>query len=212
VPTRYGLLIAGFDCSNVAADEFNAWYDTEHVPERMAVKGFINAQRWIGVENPQLALATYDLASVSVLEDPAYTIRKGEGRTPWSRRINAKAKLIMRIVGEQVLPGELAAPAGAGGLLMVAFNVQPQAQADFRAWSDQEHLPALAKVPGVLCARRFEATEGEPRFVAIYHLTDPAVQACAAWQAAIDTPWSARVRPHMSDRIRRVYRRYVPQA
>ena len=45
----YALLIAGFDYSTIAEDEFHAWYDTEHIPERMAVKGFINAQRWIGV-------------------------------------------------------------------------------------------------------------------------------------------------------------------
>ena len=208
MPSRYGLLIAGFDCSNVAADEFNAWYDTEHVPERMAVKGFINAQRWVGADDPQRALATYDLESVRVLEDPAYTIRKAEGRTPWSRRINARAKLVVRIVGEQLLPGRLAAPEAAGGLLMVAFNVKPEAVADFHAWSDQEHLPALARVPGVLCARRFEATEGGPRYVAIYHLTQPEVQASAAWKSAIDTPWSARIRLQTSDRVRWVFRSY----
>jgi len=39
----YGLLVAGFDYSNAGADEFNAWYDTEHVPERERVAGFINA-------------------------------------------------------------------------------------------------------------------------------------------------------------------------
>jgi hypothetical protein len=174
----------------------------------MAVKGFLNAQRWIGVDDPQLALATYDLENVRVLEDPAYTIRKAEGRTPWSRRINAKAKLIVRIVAEQHLPGQLAAPKSAGGLLMVAFNVKPEALADFHAWADQEHLPALAKVPGVLCARRFEATEGGPKYIAIYHLTHPEVQASAAWKAAIDTPWSARIRPQTSDRVRWVLRSY----
>ena len=200
--------MAGFDCSNVAADEFNAWYDTEHIPERMAVKGFINAQRWVGADNPQLALATYDLEHVRVLEDPAYTMRKGEGRSPWSRRIGSKARLFVRIVGEQLLPGTEAGPDAAGGLLMVAFNVQPAADADFKAWSDQEHLPALAKVPGVLSARRFRATEGDQRYIAVYHLTHPEVQASAAWQAAIDTPWSARIRPQTTDRLRLVFRRY----
>jgi hypothetical protein len=194
----------------MAEDEFHAWYDTEHIPERMAVKGFINAERWIGVDDPKFALATYDLESVRVLDDPAYTIRKAEGRTPWSRRIATKTKLSMRLVGEQLLPGRVAAPDGAGALLLVAFNVKPAADADFQAWSDQEHLPALAKVPGVLCARRFRTTEGAPQYVAVYHLTEPEVQASAAWQAAIDTPWSARIRPQTSDRVRHVLRRYSP--
>jgi hypothetical protein len=37
-----GLLVAGFDSSPVNPDEFNDWYDTEHVPERRRVPGFVN--------------------------------------------------------------------------------------------------------------------------------------------------------------------------
>jgi hypothetical protein len=29
-----GILIAAMNFSNVADDEFNDWYDSEHVPER----------------------------------------------------------------------------------------------------------------------------------------------------------------------------------
>jgi len=211
VSSAYAILIVGFDYSTIAEDEFHAWYDTEHIPERMGVKGFINAERWIGVDDPKFALATYDLENLRVLEDPAYTIRKAEGRTPWSRRIASKTRLLVRMVGEQLLPGRRAAPDDAGGLLIVAFNVKPEADSDFHVWSDEEHLPALARVPGVLCARRFRATAGAPRYIAIYHLTDPAVQASAAWKAAIDTPWSARIRPQTSDRVRYVLRRYRPK-
>ena len=32
-----GVLIAAMDFSNVPADEFNDWYDTEHVPDYTAV-------------------------------------------------------------------------------------------------------------------------------------------------------------------------------
>ena len=40
-----GVLIAAMDFSNVAADEFNDWYDTEHIPERQRVPGFLTLQR-----------------------------------------------------------------------------------------------------------------------------------------------------------------------
>ena len=43
-----GILIAAMDFSNVAEDEFNDWYDTEHIPERQRVPGFLSCQRWIG--------------------------------------------------------------------------------------------------------------------------------------------------------------------
>jgi hypothetical protein len=36
-----GVLIAAMDFSNVAEDEFNDWYDTEHIPERQRVPGFL---------------------------------------------------------------------------------------------------------------------------------------------------------------------------
>ena len=50
-----GLLFASFDFSPAQEDEFNDWYDLEHVPERLRVPGFLNAQRWIGEENPKFA-------------------------------------------------------------------------------------------------------------------------------------------------------------
>ena len=175
-----GLLVAAFDYSTIAEEEFNAWYDTEHIPERMAVKGFINAQRWIGADNQQFALATYDLENVRVLEDPAYYVRKAEGKSPWSRRISSKTKLLVRLVGEQLLPGRMPSPGNAGALLFVACNVKPEAEADFNAWSD--------------------------------HLTNTEIPASAAWQAAINTPWTERIRPQTSDRIRHLLRRYQPKA
>ena len=48
-----GVLIAALDFSSVATDEFNDWYDSEHIPdERQRVPGFLTLQRWIGAENP----------------------------------------------------------------------------------------------------------------------------------------------------------------
>ena len=35
----YGLLVAGFNYSMVAEDEFHDWYDSEHIPERQRVPG-----------------------------------------------------------------------------------------------------------------------------------------------------------------------------
>jgi heme-degrading monooxygenase HmoA len=111
-----------------------------------------------------------------------------------------------------IAPGDAAAPEGARALLLNAMNVAPEAEDDFNAWYDEEHLVALARVPGTLAARRYRSTEaggGTHRYVAIYHLASPDVARSAAWKAAADTPWSARVRPHFRDRIRILTRRYV---
>ena len=205
---RYGLLVAGFHYPNIAADEFDDWYDTEHIPERMGVKGFLNAQRWVAPDGSKTALATYDLESLAVLQQPEYVVRKAEGKTAWSRRISRKTELFCRLTAEQIGPGNEAAPSNAGGLLMFATNIAPEAERDFNAWYDEEHLPALRKVPGVLSARRFKTDEGAPQYVALYHLAGPEVASSDAWKKAVETPWTARIRPHMKDVLRLALKKY----
>ena len=82
-----GLLVAGFNFSAVSEDEFNDWYDTEHVPERARTPGFINCERWIGAEDPKISIATYDLETLAVLQSPAYKAIGGVNLSPWSKRV-----------------------------------------------------------------------------------------------------------------------------
>jgi len=204
-----GLLVAAFDFSSAHADEFHDWYDLEHMPERKAVPGFGACERWIGDEQPTASVATYDLDSVDVLRSEAYASIAYGNLSVWSKRVTAMCKRLLRFEGTRIGPGD-AAPEGAGALLLNAMNVAPEAEDDFNAWYDEEHLHALAGVPGTLAARRYRsANGGTHRYVAIYHLASPDVARSAAWNAAVDTPWTARVRPHFRDRIRILTHRYV---
>jgi hypothetical protein len=209
--TAYGLMIAGFNNSNAAEDEFNDWYDMEHFPERLRIKGWINAQRWFAVNNRSIAISTYDIESLAVLEDPEYLAFSFERKSPWSKRMNAICERLCRLVGEQLVPGREAGPDDAEGLLMVAMNVKPEAEADFNAWYDKEHLPRLSQVPGCLSARRFKVGGGTQRYVALYHLREPEVADSAAWKDAVNTPWTMKIRPHTLDHWRLVLRRYRRQ-
>jgi hypothetical protein len=207
-----GLLVAAFDYSTAHADEFHDWYDLEHIPERRAVPGFGACERWIGDEEPTLAVATYDLDAIGVLRSKPYLSIAYGNLSPWSKRVTSMCNRLLRFEGTQMTPGNATAPPQAGGLLLNAMNVAPEAEEDFNAWYDQEHLPALAAVPGTLAARRFRSDEGASgthRYVAIYHLESPQVVRSAAWTSAVNTPWSARIRPQFRDRIRVLTRRYV---
>ena len=207
-----GLLIASFDFSGAAADEFHDWYDLEHIPEREAVPGFGACERWIGDGNPNFSVATYDLDTVEVLQSDAYKAIGGANLSAWSKRVTAKCERLLRFEGTQTNPDDADAPAGAGGLLLNAMNVAPEAEDDFNAWYDEEHLPALIAVPGTLSARRYRSAvegTGVRRYVAIYHLETPDVTRSDAWKTAVDTPWSARVRPHFQDHLRILTKRYV---
>ena len=198
---KKGLLFASFDFSPAHADEFHDWYDLEHIPERMRVPGFINAERWIGDENPKIAAATYDLDTVGVLHSAPYDAIGGANGSVWTKRITAIAHRILRYEGEQLVPGDATAPAGAGALLVASMNVDPAAEHEFNEWYNAEHLPQLAAVPGVLCARRYVSTaaDRERQYLALYHMTGPEVPRSDAWNKAADTEWTRRMRPHFRD-------------
>ena len=209
-----GLLVAGFNYATAHEDEFNDWYDLEHVPERARVPGFLTIERWLGVEDPKISIATYDLESPAVLQGAAYRKIAGDNLSVWSKRVTARCRRICRFEAEQTLPGGLAAPkSGANAMLFFAMNPTPEAEADFNAWYDQEHVPALAAVPGCLAARRFRivsgASDGNHRYLALYHLASTEVQVSEAWKKAVDTPWTHRIRPNTRDRLRIVLKRYV---
>jgi hypothetical protein len=204
-----GTLIAAMNIGRAAEDEFHDWYDTEHLPERTRVPGFLVCQRWIGAADRKVSVATYDLEYVAVLKMPAYLAIGGENLSPWSKRVTRKVERLMRFEGDQILPGGQLPPAGAGGLLLNAMNIAPELDAEFNEWYDKEHIPALAAVPGVLCARRFRGTSGNRTYVALYHLTSPEVVESAEWKQARQSDWTSRLQPHFRDHLRLILTRYV---
>jgi hypothetical protein len=210
-----GLLLAVFDYANAAADEFHDWYDLEHIPERRAVAGFGACERWLDTEAAAVSAASYDLDSYDVMASAAYQAIAHDNLSPWSKRIGGICNILLRFEGTQITPGDAKAPApaaNAGALLVNAMNVAAEGEDDFNAWYDQEHLPALLAVPGTLAARRYRSAEaggGSHRYLAIYHLSNAEVTQSEAWAEAVDTPWSAQVRPHFRDRLRTLSWRYT---
>jgi hypothetical protein len=205
-----GLLVAAMDFSRVDIDEFNDWYDTEHIPERRQVPGFLRLQRWIGADNPRQSVAAYDLENLSVLRSPEYRAIGGNNLSPWSKRVTAKVERLLRYEGEQILPGDAIAPPNAGGLLLVGMTPGPDVESAFNAWYDHEHVPALARVPGVLCARRFRTSASGTKYLALYHLTSPGVVETPEWKdASGSTPMPQHVGDQISNRLRLVCRNYV---
>jgi len=204
-----GILIAAMNIGNAAEDEFHDWYESEHLPERQRVPGFLLCRRWIGAADSKTSVATYDLETIAVLQSPAYLAIAGENLSPWSKRVTSRVERLMRFEGDKILPGDRLPPDNAGGLLLNAMNVEPAVEAEFNEWYDKEHIPALAAVPGVLCALRFRATSANRRYVELYHLASPDVQATPAWKSAADTEWTRKLRPHFRDHLRLVCKNYL---
>ena len=57
-----GFLLVTMQPPPAFEEEFNAWYDTEHLPERLAVPGFETALRFVCISGHPRYLAMYDLA------------------------------------------------------------------------------------------------------------------------------------------------------
>jgi hypothetical protein len=100
----FGLIVARMDPPPELEEEFNDWYDSEHIAERLRVPGFLSARRLVRDAAPRYA-AIYDLESLAVLESQAYKNVSGERRSPWTARMLKKTRLFDRRIYEQLVPG-----------------------------------------------------------------------------------------------------------
>ena len=101
-----GTLIVMMHCPSSFDEEFNEWYDNEHVPERLAIPGFETGARFKCLSGFPSYLAVYDMASPEVIETEAYLKVAGSNFSPWTNRVLSRVK-ISRAVGKQIYPGYL---------------------------------------------------------------------------------------------------------
>jgi len=82
-----GLLVVRVDVRSEDEDELNRWYDTEHVPERLALPGFRSAARYRSAEHQGRYLAVYELDDPAVATSAEYMARP---QTAWARDLMAR--------------------------------------------------------------------------------------------------------------------------
>jgi hypothetical protein len=100
-----GFLLVTMDPPPGLEDEYNEWYDNEHIPDRASIEGFESARRFVCVSGWPKYLAFYDLEDTGVLERPSYRQASWGNFTPWTKRLVAKVRGQYRASGEQVYPG-----------------------------------------------------------------------------------------------------------
>lgn len=65
-----GLMVTVMNYGGVAPDEFDAWYDTEQIPERAAVPGVRSVRRWRLVRAAEVLSATSRASWLQALARP----------------------------------------------------------------------------------------------------------------------------------------------
>jgi len=118
-----GFLLVLMQPPPTLEDEFNAWYDTEHLAERLAVPGFETALRYVCLDGAPKYMAMYDMRSPGVLDSPEY-LRVSHGNlSPWSKRVTSRVR-IYRSGGRQAYPGN-AVTGSAPRVLLLRFRGLP---------------------------------------------------------------------------------------
>ena len=123
-----GFLLVLMQAPAAFEEEFNDWYDTEHVPERLAIPGFETGLRFVCLDGAPKYLAMYDLAGPDVLKSPEYAKVGGANFSPWSKRVLARVRSY-RSAGAQVYPGDAVTGRCARMLLLRFRGVAAAAQA-----------------------------------------------------------------------------------
>jgi hypothetical protein len=101
-------------------------------------------------------------------------------------------------------------------LLNVSLDVPSEQDALLNEVYDQEHVPALLSVPGVISIRRYRrqhlrltlggvirdiVADAEPVYSTLYELVSPEVLVSDAWAAAVEMGrWPTAVRPFTRNR------------
>src|SRR3954447_14686767 len=97
-----GMLLTSMDIDPANEAEFNRWYDREHLEERVAIDGFLEARRYVAHQGSPKYLSLYSTESFDVLDSPAYR-RALANQTDWSRTNIARFKNMIRAVARITL-------------------------------------------------------------------------------------------------------------
>jgi hypothetical protein len=90
-----GMLLTSMDVDGLHEAEFNRWYDREHLEERVAIDGFLEARRYVAHDGKPKYLSLYSTATFDVLDSPAYRTALAS-QTDWSKANIAKFKNMIR--------------------------------------------------------------------------------------------------------------------
>lgn len=192
-----GLLAVWMDTPAEAEDDFNRWYNEEHLKDRMSFPGFFRVRRYVSVNGAPKYVALYDVDDTAMTSEPYLHARRNP--TPWTRKVTSTVTTNLRNEYKLVKSIGESPATPAPYLLMVCLETDDEHDAELNRWYDEEHLVALQSVPGCYSAKRYRGTDlapGFPRNLAIYELDSPEVRTSDAWHKAADTPWTLKMREH----------------
>ena len=210
MPEARGLVTVWLDVPAEREDEFNDWYNLEHLRQVVALPGFVRARRYRVDDAPLGYLAWYETVDESV--EPGRDFQAiVEQPSAWSQRMRRlygenRERMNFRLMRDVGRVPDADTP----WLYIVHTDIPEGIVDEYNEWYDKEHLPRLVTVPGVVRARRYTAAGGNPRYLTAYELTDPNAFESPEGLQARKTPWTAKMRSLFHNTRRRMCRLILP--
>jgi hypothetical protein len=172
-----GMLLTSMDIDPADEREFNLWYDGEHLEERVAIDGFLEARRYVAHAASPKYLCLYSTENFDVLDSPAYRSVLANP-TPWSKSTMAHFKNMIRALARiTVSRGQ-----GRGAVLgIVRLRPSAEAKDTLRAMLADQLDPA--GLDGIISMHLIESDPGLSR-----PINAPAVASAGTsdWYVLID--------------------------
>ena len=138
--------------------EFEDWHSHEHMPERLAIPGFLRGTRWIALSGEPSYFVLYEASGLEVLTGGAYLERLNDP-TPWSRKMMPYHHNMVRSVCR------VRATFGRGiahALATIRLSPTPGGADALADWLVARALPALAERAGLTAAHLVESQPMNP--------------------------------------------------
>lgn len=75
-----------WDIAPEVKSEWEDWHSREHMPERLAIPGFLRGTRWIALSAEPFYFVLYETAELSTITSGPY-LERLNNPTPWSRKM-----------------------------------------------------------------------------------------------------------------------------
>jgi hypothetical protein len=148
-----GMLLTSMDIDAANEAEFNRWYDREHLEERVAIDGFLEARRYVAHDGRPKYLSLYSTATFEVLDSPTYRTALAN-QTDWSKANIARFANMIRSVARVTVSRGV----GRGAALGIIRIRPPEGGAEKLRTALRELLDP-AKLDGIIS---MHLIEGDP--------------------------------------------------
>jgi len=181
-----GMLAVWCDIPKTVENEFNRWYNEEHVYERLSVPGVLSAARYESVVSGPKHLAVYELESPDVLKSDEY-LNLRNNPSDWSKRMSPEVigTTFIRNIYQQIFPEHpddksLISPL-AEALQIGRMNIPMELEDEWNHWYNNVYVPNYETVSGVIRGRRYRAISGQPAYMTFYEMESPETSRTDEW-------------------------------